>query len=277
MTHASVSEAERAQLEVLLFGRTYLYTVFHKLFGGQIDATLLAELQSQAMADVLDEYAADNQTFAALKDFVASLDSKDQADLLDAARDEYTRIFIGPANLPASPYESPYTGRHDMTTFQENTLKVRHAYAAAGLQAKRLQRVPDDHIALECAFLAAQAQQSLEALRAGKWQECAEGLRAQGAFVQGHMANWFGEFATAVRGSKAAAQAVLFPQMLEAAAAFAVQDVTFTVEAAFWAEENAQFATGFEPLEALSSAQASLDMLAALHLLGIEDNELVSI
>ena len=277
MTHASVSETERTQLEVLLFGRTYLYTMFHKLFGGQIDSALLDELEGTALSDVVDEYAAENQTFAALQEFLDGLRSADQAQLLDAARDEYTRVFIGPAALPASPYEAPYTGRHDMTTFQENTIKVRRIYAAAGLQAKRLQRVPDDHISLECAFVAAQARQTLEAFRAGKWQECAEQLRAQGAFVQNHMANWFGAFAKAVRGSKAAANPVLFPQMLEAAAAFVTQDVTFTVEAAYWADENVEAAQAFEAFEALGAAQASLDMLAALHLTGIEDNELVSI
>ena len=274
---ASISEAERTQLEVLLFGRAYLYTLFHKLFGGCPNEALLNELTGQTMADVVDEYAGENQAFASLGAFLANLKAAKATELLDKAADEYTRVFIGPAALPASPYESPYTGRHDMTTFQENTLKVRRAYAEAGLELKRLQRVPDDHISLQCAFLAQQAREALCAFRAGEWQSFATCLRRQGAFVQNHMANWIGLFAKAVRNSKAAAEPVLYPQMLEAAAAFAQQDVTFTVEAAYWADENAQGAQGFEPFAALPAAQASLDMLAALHLKGIEDNELVSI
>ena len=76
-----------------------------------------------------------------------------RAALLEAARDEHVRLLVGPGALPAIPWEAPYrTG--EPTVFQEGTLAVRAAYRARGVEPKRLARVPDDHVALLCAFMA---------------------------------------------------------------------------------------------------------------------------
>lgn len=110
-------ETEAQQVEAMLLSRAYLYTLFHKCFGGVPTAELLQVLEGGVTADVVDEYAEDDAAFAALKAFLGDLARADQAQLLESARDEYTRLFIGPANLPASPYESPYTGAHDLALF----------------------------------------------------------------------------------------------------------------------------------------------------------------
>lgn len=264
------------QLEALLVSRAYLYTLFNKLMGGTPDADVLAALLDQTTADVLDEFDAQSPALKAFGSMLASLREQDREALLDAVRDEYTRVLIGPANLPASPYESPYTGAHDMALFQENTVAVRRAYHAQGLRVKREQAVPDDHIALMCAFMAALGERSLAALRAGEYTALAEGLREQAAFQDAHMGEWLATYATAVRNSKAGAQHVLYPQLIEAVAALVKADGDFLKESAFWAETQGEGeASGVAP--ELASAQEALEALQGLRPFGIQDNELVSV
>ena len=57
--------------------------------------------------------------------------------------EEYTRLFIGPGELPCQPMESPYRTK-DAAVFQENTLAVRAIFREHGLQLARLMRIPDD-------------------------------------------------------------------------------------------------------------------------------------
>ena len=86
------------------------------------------------------------------------------------------------------------------------------------------------------AYMAIQAKVALEAFRSSDFAGAAGSLRDQGAFAEGHMAHWIPVFAKAVRNSRAAESAVMYPQMIEALGAFVAADVAFTVEASYWLE-----------------------------------------
>lgn len=274
---------DAVQLQALLSARTYLYTLFHKLFGGTPDEALLDTVLDSMTADVVDEYAEDSEAMKALLGFLDELRAQDRETLLDRAKDEYTRVFVGPGALPASPYESPYTGAHDMGVFQENTLAVRAWYRERGFQVRRLQAVPDDHVSTMCAFMARMGARSLECLMAGDDAALAAGLRDQASFVCGHLAGWVGVFAESVRNSKAGSAAVLYPQMLEALDIFVKLDAVFLDEAAFWAEgdgsdEGAAGAGAQRELAPeLRGLAKAIESLEAIRPFGIQDNELVSI
>ena len=276
MTRDAGRSQDALQLEALLLARAHLYELFNKLLGGTPDDRVLDALLDGATADVVEEFSGHSPQLQALKGMLVQLRGLDRGELLDAARDEYTRVLIGPANLPASPYESPYQGAHDMALFQENTVAVRREYHARGLRARREQAVPDDHVALMCAFMAEMGVRALEALRAGDASALAACLRDQEAFQTAHMGEWLDVYAASVRNSKAGAQHVLYPQMIEALAAFVKADADFLAESAYWAEaqEDAP-ATGVAP--ELAAAQEALDALRELRPFGIQDNELVSV
>lgn len=248
------ASTDSLQLEALLIGRTYLYTLFHKAFGGEPTEDLLNILTSEVTQDVLDEYAQNSETLAGLKPFLLQLGQQDTAEMIDAAKDEFTRTFIGPMTLPASPYESPYRTM-EATLFQENTLVVREAFRSAGYLPKAYQHVPDDHVSIICHFAALRAQKVLNAFRSGEAEQAALLMREQNAFAREHMANWLGEYARQLRFSKTA---VLYPQLMEALAAFVDTDVVFADEAAYWLE-------GDEAITGASGEFAEIDAaLAAL-------------
>ena len=276
MTRDAGRSQDALQLEALLVSRTYLYALNNKLLGGTPDGEVLDALLSPTTADVVEEFSGNSPQLQALQQMLAQLRDRDRDALLESARDEYTRVLIGPANLPASPYESPYQGAHDMALFQENTVAVRREYHARGLRVRREQAVPDDHVALMCAFMAEMGMRALAALRAGDASALAACLRDQETFQKAHLGEWLDVYATSVRNSKAGAQHVLYPQLLEGLAAFVKADADFLAESAFWAETQGDVpAAGVAP--ELAAAQEALDALRALRPFGIQDNELVSV
>ena len=264
------SHADTLQLEALLVARTYLYTLFHKAFGGEPTEELLAVLQDKTTSDVLDEYADSSEALAALRSFLNGLRAQDQASLIDQTKDEYTRTFLGPNVLPASPYESPYRTQ-EATLFQENTIVVREAFRNEGFLPKAYQHVPDDHVSLICHFAAHRAAQALAAFRNGDAQKAARLLRAQNIFAREHMANWFNDYAKGLRCSKTA---VLYPQLVEGLAAFVDSDVMFADEAAYWLEgEEAVAGVSDE----FAEANTALEKLQAMRLPHLSENELARI
>nr|WP_238991236.1 molecular chaperone TorD family protein [Gordonibacter urolithinfaciens] len=260
--------------------RAYLYTLFHKLLGAAPDAAALDALLGRETAEVAGAYAEDDATMRGFGRFLQGLAAReDRAALLDEARDEHVRLFVGPGPLPAFSWESPYR-THEPSLFQESTLAVRAAYRAHGLEPKRLARVPDDHAALLCAFLARRSGVALAALRSGDANGLAVELRDEEAFAAAHLTSWLDAFAQAARRSRTA---VLYPQLIEALAAFARVDAVFLAEAAYWAEglaaEGAVGAPdvrrGSVEARALEAAREALAALEALRPYGIEDYELV--
>ena len=263
-----------AALEALLVSRIYMYTVFHKLFGGVPTAELLTSLLGATTKEVVDEYAEDSASMCGLEMFLAQARTQDFEQLLDSAKDEYTRTFIGPASLPSFPVESPYL-THDLALFQENTLVVRAIYQQRGLQPKRYPHVPDDHVSLLCAYAAKLGTEALEEFRDGNWQGVVICLREQEAFISQHLAHWVPEFAEILR--RKSKTTVLYPQMVEALAVFSVVDVSFCIESAYWLEDQQETlfnTTTFETAAGVKDAEADLLSLAALRLFGLEDCEL---
>ncbi len=272
-SEAQDARADALAVHALLIARTYMYTLFHKALGGEPTQELIERLTDDVAFDVVDEYAQD-ETMAGLRGFLRSLGEADKARTVDAARDECTRTFVGPAMLPALPLESPYV-THDAAVFQENTLAVRACYRAHGLLPKRYLKLPDDHVALMCDFMAHLAGDALASFEAADAVALKQQLAEQHAFVAGHMANWLPEYARGLRRSKTA---VLYPQLVEALAAFAKLDADFVVNALEWLgnEACALGADEDEP-EAFSQVKQACEQIRSLRLSGLEDNELAPI
>ena len=109
----STFEAEVAGAAELLAARAWLYELAHKCFGGEPNEALLAEVCGSQTRTAVAVYAQDCEQMAGLAKLLDELAGQDAATLLDAARDEYTRMFEGPGALPAPPYRAPYTGSRD--------------------------------------------------------------------------------------------------------------------------------------------------------------------
>lgn len=268
---------ELLSVEAGLLCRTYLYTLFHKALGGSPSEELLAALGCQSSLHVVEEYSAADETMGKLGSYLSNLRATGDAVFLQLVESEYTRMFVGPGSLTALPWESPYVSSEALL-LQESTLSVRAAYRACGFEIKRMHHVPDDHVSIECAFMAAMAERSLAAFGAGDWAGLRELMVAQCAFVRDHMANWLPRYASKACSGKTAH---LYPQLAKGIAAFAELDKVFAAEVVVWVDglgdAGATAFDGYERPASFAELEGALADLKAIRLFGLEDNELVEI
>jgi len=102
---------------------------------------------------------------------------------------DYTRLFIGPGEVLAPPWESVYFNEERLT-FQEETLQARSWFRRHGLESVKLKNEPDDHVGLELAFLAHVAGLGLSALEQKDETAFRQALEAQEQFFSEHLLRW---------------------------------------------------------------------------------------
>ena len=277
MKTAAEAQGELLSLEALMLARAYVYELFHKAFGGEPDAALIAALSSSETVDVLDEFVGESDVIAKLKTFVAGLGEKADTVYMNTVRDEFARFFEGPASLVAIPWESAYIG-HEGMVFQANTLEVRKAYADFGLRVKHFKSMPDDHVSMMCAFMAETSRRLLDAFRTRDWKSVNDVLMRQSEFVCVHMTNWLPEYAKSALRVK---EAHLYPQLAQGIDAFVSIDLAFITQARTWLREEpdavVRAAGEYDSAEYFGGVEEALGKLRTLELRGLDDNKLVEI
>ncbi|MCR5583272.1 MAG: molecular chaperone TorD family protein [Eggerthellaceae bacterium] len=184
------------KIKELASARRYAYIAFQRLVGNEPSCELIETLD----CDVLRMAFAIAGALPNASDEVEALVRELSAACarIESVKSDYARIFVGPAALPAPPWESVYRGKKRllMTT---STLSVREYYRACGYEAQCLRHVPDDHLALELDFLSALAQEALDACDVGDEQSARNALQSGQTFLKAHLALWVGEFASDLR------------------------------------------------------------------------------
>ena len=108
---------------------------------------------------------------------------------LGALEWDFNRLFVGPGEMLAPPWESVHRSRTKLT-FQEPTLQVRELYRRFGVEAPAVHREPDDHLGLELAFVATLSDLAAVAAArddAGRLATC---FQTQKDFLQDHLLAW---------------------------------------------------------------------------------------
>ncbi len=104
-------------------------------------------------------------------------------------RDDYTRLFVGPGELPAPPWESVYTNK-DRAVFQRETVSVKNWYLRFDLVLASEYNEPADHIGLEFGFLAHLAELTIAASDIRDGAEVKRLIHAQRGFLSQHLLKW---------------------------------------------------------------------------------------
>ncbi len=114
-------------------------------------------------------------------------------EFADRVTEEYTKLFVGPTELSAPPWESIYVGEEGLL-FQESTLKVRDCYRRFGLLPEAYPRVADDSLALELGFMAELARRSADDLENGRRDALKESLQGAADFLDQHLLVWIPKY-----------------------------------------------------------------------------------
>jgi TorA maturation chaperone TorD len=111
---------------------------------------------------------------------------------------DYTRLFLGPNQVVASPYGSVWISGEN-TLMQDSTMAVLELYHEGGFDLDEQFRELPDHIAAELEFLYLLIYQENQARRTGKPEalSASNGLRRR--FLDQHLGRWVGPFTVAVR------------------------------------------------------------------------------
>jgi TorA maturation chaperone TorD len=183
--------AERDDWTDILFGEALLFNLLGRLLYAFPEGDWLRSLYTN---DVFKEapFAMDQpeviEGLALLDRWGRSPAGIDETSLQDLKIDN-TRLFFGPGRVLAPLWESVYF-TEERLVFQESTLDVRRWYQRYGLEPENLHKEPDDHIALEMAFIAHLASLSVEALETGDEDKCESLLLAQRDFANEHLLKW---------------------------------------------------------------------------------------
>lgn len=109
---------------------------------------------------------------------------------------DYTRMFIGPYELPSPPWESAYCNEERLL-FQEETLEVRKAYLKYSLLPVELGHEADDHLGLELDFMF-RLNELLLSESNNSSSQLIENLTDQKLFLKDHLLKWVPAFSEAV-------------------------------------------------------------------------------
>ncbi|AHF08164.1 TorD/DmsD family molecular chaperone [Desulfitobacterium metallireducens] len=131
--------------------------------------------------------------------FLQEHDLKSEKEYNDLLWD-YTRLFIGPDKLPAPLWESAYLNKERLL-FQEQTLKVRHAYLEYQFLPKYFRQEADDHLGLELDFMYQLSELSLNYLQHQDFMGLRKVLTDQKTFLQEHLLKWVPELTAKILDS----------------------------------------------------------------------------
>lgn len=188
--------------EVQLFEiRAFLYEVAAAALYAEPTAEILENLQER-LAGLTESSRVwpDEPLWASVRDLLESISGADTEDLAV----DYAGLFLSGRDGSICPSESCYL---ENSIYGNSTLKVMELYAEAGFVKDDAFTEPEDHIALECAFMGLMAGElANEAAERGAESDRARDLiKQQIAFLAGHLLKWVPLWADRVeRGAETA-------------------------------------------------------------------------
>ena len=179
---------DRAEWEGLQESQALAYRFLGRCFYEPPSADWVATLARDRMFQAWPLPSAGEDTTVGLALLAAFCEGWDPARL-GALTWDFNRLFVGPGEMLAAPWESIYRSKTKLT-FQEPTLQVRALYERFGFEPPAIHREPDDHLALELDFLAALSVLAGQASHGGDGERLATCCETQRAFLQEHLLAW---------------------------------------------------------------------------------------
>lgn len=112
---------------------------------------------------------------------------------------DYSRLFLGPFDIPAKPYGSVYL-EGEKVVMGDSTVAVKELYRRGGFDLAEEFREMPDHIAAELEFLYLLIFRENEARRSGVFDQLEKVAALKKEFLLQHLGRWIAPFAEAVRG-----------------------------------------------------------------------------
>lgn len=210
-------DASLLEIAHLMDSRANVYKVLSRSFREEMDAEFASEFAKRFVFESDDAQLA--QKADAMK---ASLQGIDD-DAIEMLAVDFDRVFFGMGPLTARhafPYESVYTSEKGIM-MQEAYSQVVRAYREQKLAKDEAFTEPEDHIAVELAFMATLAERSATFLREGHEEAAEQTVMQQLSFAKEHLLNWVDIFCVDLA---AAADGSFYEHLATFTAAFVKED-----------------------------------------------------
>lgn len=183
MTSLNLKDVQ-AYLEV----RGSIYDIFRRVFFEEPKEKLLQIFDKDFLENFPFE---DDEGYIAdgIKLVTNSKTSYDSEQLIEILHGEYTRLFIGPEDLPAPLWESAYMNDEKLL-FQIETLLVRRAYLKYRLLPTNYGVEADDHLSLELDYMFRLNDLLLDAIEQRDIMKINDLVQDQEKFLTNHLLNW---------------------------------------------------------------------------------------
>ena len=174
-----------------LSARSYAYDLLKCVFLKEPSVKFLKLLIEGEMVQAFPFYESDTDLGKAIDTILNYFKQSDVTSKKGAQNLhwDYTRMFIGPGEVQAPPWESIYRDMERLH-FSKETLKVRDAYRKYNLLHRRFGHDPDDHIGLELDFMHKLCEMAKEKTEGTDGKELLEILEDQKAFLEDHLLKW---------------------------------------------------------------------------------------
>jgi len=183
----------------IFYAREFAYDILRRFFIEEPSKDYIKEFIQRNMIDLFpfqDESDGIHEGVQVVKRYLAKHDLVHNDNLFEDLHWDYTRMFIGPFEIPAQPWESVYV-RKDKLLFQKTTMDVRKVYEKYGFQTADFNIEPDDHVGLELDFVFRLNQLCIRAGEADKpdvVREINRLLKEQQRFIDDHLLAFIPQF-----------------------------------------------------------------------------------
>lgn len=183
-------DAETTAIVNLMESRKNVYRMLSRCFAREIDAAFADEFVNDFA------FESDDETLVGILGIMQDSLSNINETGIEMLAVDFDRVFFGMGPLTARhafPYESVYTSDRGIM-MQDAYAQVAKIYREQMLQKDSSFTEPEDHIAVELAFMATLAERTAEFLCKGFEEAAEETVSQQQAFLQNHLLNWAERF-----------------------------------------------------------------------------------
>lgn len=179
---------ELVDAKYLLDLRLFSYDILRRVFLAEPTKELVAQLKNNTIYHFPFQEE-DEQLKEGVKKVVNYLNNYEEKSDFEALHWDYTRMFIGPYELPAPIWESSYVNK-DGLLFQAETLKIKHMYLRNNFVCKQQSYEAEDHLGLELDYMYQLTYLLKELLEDSQIAKAKKILQDQDYFLTNHLLNW---------------------------------------------------------------------------------------
>lgn len=176
--------------------REQIYTFLSKIYQVELTEELIERVRA-GEGPLVDTHTFEGvddadvkEGFALLTRAVSAMKGRKLKDVWTDLASDFAGIFLGVKyDILPHPSESAYSNREHLV-YQKSRDEVMKYYRQAGLDKVTSFTEPEDHVAIEFAFMSLLARQTAEALQASNVEEARRLIEVQKKFLSEHLTPW---------------------------------------------------------------------------------------